>query len=92
MSQVIDLEALSPPTYAMPPILTIEEAAAFLRLNVKTIYAAVEDEGLPARRMGPRRIVSLRDELLEWLRSNERGRPSMVPGALLSQRDPSRSV
>ncbi len=63
-------------TYGLPVVLGVEEVAAFLGLNVKTVYAAIEERGLPARKVGPRRIVILRDALLEWLRSNERERPS----------------
>ena len=60
--------------YGLPPVLTVEEVASFLRLNPKTVYQAVADRQLPARRVG-KRLVFLRDALLEWLRSKERVLP-----------------
>lgn len=54
--------------------MTVEEVAAFLRLNVKTVYAAIEKSEIPGKKVGPRRVVVLRDALLQWLRA--RGLPS----------------
>ena len=58
-------------TYGLPQILTVEEAAAFLRLNVKTVHAAITAGEMPGRKVR-RRTVILRDALLEWLRSKPR--------------------
>jgi excisionase family DNA binding protein len=52
--------------HELPTVLTVQEAAKFLRLNVKTIYEAIEAGTFPARRIG-RRIVIHRDALLDWL-------------------------
>ena len=57
-------------TYGLPRILTVEEAAEFLRVNVKTLYQAVESKSVPALKLG-KRIVILRDALLETLRGKK---------------------
>ena len=56
--------------YGLPPIITAEEAAEFLRVNVKTVYAAIQQGQLPGRRVG-KRLVIFRDALLQWLQSTE---------------------
>ena len=53
---------------SLPPVLTVDEAAAFLRLNVKTVYAAIKARQIPAKTIG-RRLVILRDALLASLGS-----------------------
>jgi excisionase family DNA binding protein len=51
----------------LPPILTVEELAAFLRLNRKTVYEAVSRGEIPgARRIGGTLRIS-RDAVLVWL-------------------------
>jgi excisionase family DNA binding protein len=55
-------------TYGLPAVLTVAEAAAFLRLNIKTVYAAISTGELPGRKVCGRTVV-LRDAMLEWLRS-----------------------
>jgi excisionase family DNA binding protein len=57
-------------TYGLPKVMTVEEAAEFLRINVKTLYAAVESKDVPALKLG-KRIVILRDALLESLRGRK---------------------
>jgi excisionase family DNA binding protein len=57
-------------TYGLPKTLTVEEAAEFLRVNVKTLYAAVESKDVPALKLG-KRIVILRDALLDSLRGRK---------------------
>ena len=61
-------------TYDLPQILTVEETAEFLRLNVKTVHAAIAAGTFPGRKVG-RRTVILRDALLDWLKSEERVLP-----------------
>jgi len=61
--------------YGLPPVLTAEEVASFLRLNVKTVYQAFTDGQLPGRRVG-KRVLFLRDALLVWLGSTERVLPA----------------
>ena len=58
-------------TYGLPVVLTVEEAAEFLRLNVKTLYAAIDVGAVPARKFG-KRIVILRNALLDSMRSKWR--------------------
>ncbi len=62
-------------TYDLPKILTVEEAAGFLRVNVKTLYQAVESKAVPALKLG-KRIVILRDAMLEALRGKKRTPPT----------------
>ncbi|MBI2378382.1 MAG: helix-turn-helix domain-containing protein [Deltaproteobacteria bacterium] len=59
----------------MPPILTVEEVAEFLRLNVKTVYDGIKAGDIPAKKIGRRRLVILRDALLRSLGSQ----PSVPP-------------
>ena len=59
----------------LPEVMTAAEVAEFLRLNPKTVYAAVNAGQLPGRRVG-KRVVFWRDALLDWLRSNERVLPA----------------
>ena len=56
-------------TYGLEPVLTVDEVASFLRMDRKSVYSAVAEGALPARKVG-RRVVILRDSLLTWLRSN----------------------
>ena len=58
-----------PDPYGLPPVLTVDEAAEFLRVSAKTVYAAVKAKELPGRRVG-KRVVFLRDALLEWMQCN----------------------
>lgn len=60
------------PGYGLPPVLSVAEAASFLGVNTKTVYVAISEGQLPARRIGRRRVVILRDALLRWLASEER--------------------
>jgi excisionase family DNA binding protein len=53
----------------LPPILTVDELAAFLRLNRKTVYEAVSKGEIPGvRRIGHTFRIS-RDAVLQWLRT-----------------------
>lgn len=58
--------------YGLPPVLTVEEVATFLRLNRKTVFAAIAAGEMPGRRVG-RRVVVCRGALLDWLWSNGSG-------------------
>ncbi len=56
-----------PSPEALPAVLTVDELAAFLRLNRKTVYAAIAQRAIPgARRIGG--IIRVdRDVVLKWL-------------------------
>ena len=56
------------------PVMTVEETATFLRLNVKTVYAAIAAKELPGRKIGGRTVV-YRDALLRFLQGQERVLP-----------------
>ena len=58
-------------TYGLPPILTADQVADFLGVHKVTVYEAIKGRQFPGRRVG-RRVVILRDALLDWLRSNDR--------------------
>ncbi|MCB9556627.1 MAG: helix-turn-helix domain-containing protein [Deltaproteobacteria bacterium] len=51
-------------------VLTVKEAAAFLRCDPKTIYEAIAKRQFPGRRVG-KRIVIYRAALLAWLHGEE---------------------
>ena len=55
----------------LPCILTVQELAAFLRVNRKTIYEALARRELPARRLG-RTIRICREAVLKWLQGQDR--------------------
>ena len=50
----------------LPEILTARELEAFIRLDVKTIYARVQSGGIPYVRMGSS-LRFLKREILAWL-------------------------
>lgn len=53
----------------LPAVLTPAQVAAFTGLNVKTVYASIRAGDLPARKVGGRRYLVVRDVLLAWLSS-----------------------
>lgn len=52
-------------------VLTVPEAAALLRLNVKTLYKLIDEGAVPHVRIGERRIRLRRSSLVAWLASQE---------------------
>lgn len=56
-----------------PRFMTVGEAAEFLRLAPKTLYALVSRRRVPFRKAG-RRLLFLESELIEWTRPTERKR------------------
>ena len=62
-------------TYGLEPVISVDEAALFLRVNSKTLREAIRAGEVPARRVG-RRVVIFRDALLDWLKSNGSVPPS----------------
>jgi excisionase family DNA binding protein len=54
-----------------PMVLTVDELAALLRVNRKTVYDALARGEIPgARRIGGRYRI-LRDAVVEWLASGQ---------------------
>ena len=69
----------------LPPILTVDELADFLRLNRKTVYEAVSRGEIPGvRRIGHTFRIS-RDAVLQWLRRSGRLRLTPAPCAVIAQ-------
>jgi len=64
-----------------PPVMDSADVAEMLGLsNIKQIQQMVRDGRLPARRLpGGRQYRFLRDELVEWLRSDATAVPSNEP-------------
>lgn len=55
---------------ALPPVLTIDEAARLLRVNRKTLYDAVRAGEVPGVVRLGRSIRIGRDALLRWMEGN----------------------
>ena len=51
----------------LPPLLTVDEAAALLRTTRKAIYARAERGQLPGVLRDGRRLLIVRDVLLQYL-------------------------
>ncbi len=61
----------APPTATQDsPILTIDEVAALLRLNRKTVYELARNGEIPVRRVG-RSLRAHRDTVLKWLSESQ---------------------
>jgi len=59
--------AAAPDASGLPPVLTVDEAAAFLRINRNTLYTAIKSgTGPPVQCIG-RAMRIHRDALLRWL-------------------------
>lgn len=57
---------------ALPPILTLEEAAAFTRVHVETLRRKIKEKVGPAVIKNGRTVRIRREKLLAWLESYER--------------------
>jgi excisionase family DNA binding protein len=60
---------------ALPPVLTVDEAAQLLRVNRKTLYDAVRAGEVPGVVRVGRSIRIGRDALLRWMEGN--GSPAL---------------
>lgn len=52
--------------YGLPAVMTVEEAARFLRISRTSLYELVRQNKIPHVPVG-RQIRILRDQLLKWL-------------------------
>lgn len=52
---------------ALPDVLTVEQVAALLRLNRKTVYEMVQRGEIPGVRTCGRAIRAHRDTVIRWL-------------------------
>ena len=66
--------SVSEPTATLPPVLTVDELAAFLRVDRKTVYAQIDRGEIPGTRRVGRVIRVSRDAVLEWLRQGRLSR------------------
>lgn len=57
-----------------PQFLTVEEVAALLRVEVRTVYSWVSQGKVPFRKAG-RRTIFLIDEILEWTATEKLDEP-----------------
>jgi len=57
-------------TSELPPVLTVPEAAALLRVGRNTMYLAIQRGDVPALKLG-RRVLVPRDALLRLLETGE---------------------
>jgi excisionase family DNA binding protein len=62
-------------TVNLPPMLTIEEAAAVLRTTVKAVYSRIDRGQLPGVKRVGRRLLIQRDELLGWMGGSRASSP-----------------
>jgi excisionase family DNA binding protein len=58
-------------------VLTADEAAVLLRVSTKTVLALARDGTLPGEKVG-RAWRFVRDDLLDYVRGEKRGRPGAV--------------
>ena len=66
-------DAEHPTLAGTPDVLTVDELAELLRVNRKTVYNAINEGSLPARRIGSRKIRVLKSALIEWMSDTDKG-------------------
>jgi excisionase family DNA binding protein len=60
-------------THASPAVLTIHEAADFLRVSTRTLYAMTRPRGpIPCLRVGPRGVRYTMVALQKWIDEQQR--------------------
>ncbi|MFC1482273.1 helix-turn-helix domain-containing protein [Myxococcota bacterium] len=76
--KMVDSGAQQPDSeeYGLQPVLTVDEAAEFLRVNPKTLYSLINEGKLPFARKVGRTTRILRSALLQWLRGEGRVPPT----------------
>ena len=68
LTQEAPQESTSELAEVLPPVLTVDEVAALLRVARKTVYAQIDRGEIPGTRRVGRAIRVSRDVVLEWLR------------------------
>jgi excisionase family DNA binding protein len=76
---------------SLPEVVTVESLAAFLGLNRKTIYAAIDRGEVPGARRVGRAIRILRDAVLVWLAQGAPLGPGTVDDTPTEQRNTRRT-
>jgi len=61
----------------MVNILTVKEVAGLLRTSIPNVYNLITKHGLPAKKLGDRRIIIIESEFEDWLNGLEG-----IPGAI----------
>lgn len=72
MSAAEDLDKQPAPASEELDLMTVAEAATFLKMSAKTLYVLIEGENIPYIRIGERRLRLRRSSLVAWLASQER--------------------
>lgn len=54
----------------LPPALSVKEAAKALGVSRRVAYHLTRKNDFPSIRLGEKRIIILRDKLIEWLHEN----------------------
>jgi len=60
-------------TGSLPEVLTVDEAADLLRVNRKTLYAAIRRGEIPGARRVGRTVRISRTRLVQWLANGQAG-------------------
>lgn len=53
---------------ALPPIMSVEQAAGFLGVSRGTLFTAIKEGQIPSKKIGKRRVI-VREALKQWLLS-----------------------
>ena len=51
---------------ALPPVMSVEQAAKFLAVSRGTLFTAIREGQIPSKKIGKRRVI-VRDALWQWL-------------------------
>lgn len=57
----------------LPPMLTMLEVGAILRIPRRRLYEEIDAMGIPHKKLSPRRIRIPRDGFLKWLNDSKQG-------------------
>ena len=69
--EILDTDHQAAPAQTIEPLLTVAEAASFLRIHPRTLYDWVQRGRLPCLRAGGR-IRFTHEMLIRWLRGERR--------------------